>query len=198
MGKTEEELLAASQRQSEIEAQQIIDQEEIDKQRKALEADKAALAHEQKRHLENLEAFEVGQPDQASLSEIGLHSKGVVQVTDRMPTADELELEAFMNEELIVTVNKSGNKEENPVCVPSVNGVNQPCPLGVRLRIRRKYVEALGHSRVEIIEQADENPMMRVEGIDIVAQAALTHNFTVHGDSEKGNEWLAHMLAQPV
>lgn len=202
----------AEEKAKETADQQVKDQEEIDGNRKVLEAkekaleekialfdsriesDMAALAAERRRTADLFEAFEVSQQ---GVAEIGLRGKGIERVTPHMTEA-QMELEAFMNEEVAVTVAKSGNKEENPVALPSVNGVNQPMPLGVKIRVRRKYIEALAHSRVDIILQAEDRPGFQVEGANVQSAVALTHVFNVHNDSEKGQEWLTRLLAEPT
>lgn len=199
MAKTKEE------KQEEIAIQQVVDQEEIDKGRKdlaasieafeeradVLERDMAALRHERKIHAHEVQAFESGQ---AQAPEI--HSAGVVKVTERMPTQEERELEEFMHEFVDVIVPKSADKEENPVIVPSVNGVNQPIWLGQWMRIRRKYIEALAHSRKDLILQKERDGKT-VEGMDVTIDSALTHGFQTDNDSEKGKVWLKQLLDQP-
>lgn len=200
------------EKQAEIATQQVVDQEEIDKGRKdliasnkaleerlasfeeredVLERDMAALQHERKIHAHEVQAFESGQ---AQAPEI--HSAGVVKVTERMPTQEERELEDFMHEFVDVIVPKSADKEENPVIVPSVNGVNQPIWLGQWMRIRRKYIEALAHSRKDLILQKDREGKT-VEGMDVTIDSALTHVFQTDNDSEKGKVWLKQLLDQP-
>ncbi len=219
MAKTEEEKLAAqAERQTKTEDQQVKDQQEIDagrkdvaaaqtalksdmeafearmKEREAnLKKDMDALAHDRQIHAGEVEVFEVAQ---SKLGEIGLRDNGIERVTEKM-TESQIALEAFMHEEVNVLVMKSGDKEENPVSLPSVNGVNQPIPLGVEIRMKRKYVEVLAHSRLDIVLQAEANPMRQVEGINVQSTTALTHNFSVFGDTEKGQRWLANLLAQP-
>tara|TARA_Y100000310_G_scaffold136383_1_gene135243 strand:- start:8027 stop:8614 length:588 start_codon:yes stop_codon:yes gene_type:complete len=188
-------------KQAQVEAQQIKDQEEIDQARidlkereDQLKKDMGALDLDRRRHAHEKDAFEVGQ---RSLGEIGLRSAGVKRVTSPL-SDEELGLEAFMNEEVEVVVAKSVNKEDNPVILPSVNGTNQPIALGFRVRIKRKYIEALAHSRVDTVLQVEDTPVSGViEGMNVYSNAALTHTFSTYNDSEKGKEWLDNLLAQP-
>jgi len=180
-------------------AQQLKDQEGIDSQRDELKEmqasikrDREALSHERKVHSKEVEAFDISK--QGVIPESGA---GLVPTSETM-TATQIELEAFMNEWVQVIVPKSGDKEENPVPVPSVNGVNQPIILGQVVQVRRKFIEVLAHSRIDQVLQKEENPLVRVEGLNVESNAALTHNFNTIGDTDKGNAWLTNLLAEPM
>jgi hypothetical protein len=43
--------------------------------------------------------------------------------------------EAFMNEPVTIVVAESTDENANPMPMPSVNGVCQPCPRGIEMRI---------------------------------------------------------------
>jgi len=207
-----ESIMAKTEEQKKIDAQQVKDQEEIDTARKGLaetvkrfeereanlRKDMDALALDRDRHSKELEVFEVAQSDiNSKISEVGLRDAGIENITGPV-NQTQIELEAFMNELVTIRVPVSGNKEDNPVPVPSVNGVNQPIILGVNMKVKRKYVEALAHSRIDVVEQADAATQnTTVEGINVHSTTALTHNFSTIGDTEKGQAWLTELLAQP-
>lgn len=125
--------------------------------------------------------------------EIGQDRRGIEPVSAN-DFVDQAELEKFMNEMLEIYVHPSPNKEDNPVIVPNVNGVNQPIPRGKVCRIKRKYVEALARNRHTRYEQKVPDatkPHQYIMSPDVVVKDP----FTVRSDpNPKGPEWLQAIL----
>lgn len=105
------------------------------------------------------------------------------------------ELEAFMNQELLILVHES--QEEDPLltATPSVNGVNMPIVMGVETKVRRKYVEALARGRTTAYKQAID-PLDQSR-YDMVPKTVMSFPFTViHDPHPNGREWLKGIMAQ--
>lgn len=108
---------------------------------------------------------------------------------------DLIESEAFMNEELTITIASTTNENDPPYACPSVNGTNQPIARGVPTKVRRKYVEVLARARETKYTQMQnahepDKPIMQV-------REALVYPFTVdHDPNPKGHAWLRQVLAE--
>jgi len=137
-------------------------------------------------------------PDALGIGEIG-NPGPIKNVTGKTGDEinDEIKREAFMHQILSIVVHK-GIPGENPVAVPSVNGVNQPIILGKEIQIKRKYVEALAHSHKIYYTQEVPNPM-KPDVIQMLAEPTPTHSFTVTKDPSGavGKAWLDKIMAQP-
>lgn len=119
---------------------------------------------------------------------------GDIEPVSEQDFAKTAELEAFMEQELIININISQNKEANPVVVPNVNGVNMPICRGVDSKVKRKYVEALArctHTRYEQVVPDSAHP----DKFLMVPNTALVDMFIVKHDPHKfGAEWLDSIL----
>ncbi len=136
----------------------------------------------------------MGQGQSISNHEIGADTRGIdpVAANDLIPQA---ELENFMSQVLTIYIHPSTNKEENPVLIPSVNGVNQPIYRGQPAKIKRKFVEALARNRHTGYEQKIDplNP----ENYQMVPCMVVKDPFTVqHDPSPRGPEWLRQILCE--
>lgn len=128
-------------------------------------------------------------------TELGKDTRGIDVVSARDFVA-QAELEDFMNDILTIYVHPSNNKEDNPVIVPNVNGVNQPIVRGQDCRVKRKFVEALARGRDTRYEQKfpdKSEPDKYIMAPDTV----VTNSFVVRKDPHpKGHEWLQAILAE--
>ena len=135
---------------------------------------------------------ELGKGKDLELGEIG--DPGPVEMTAQADLKD-LELEAFMNEMLIVRVHEDSNDNSVEVPCPNVNGLNQPFIRGQDQKVKRKYVEALARCRVTKYEQQQD--MNRPDNIKMVERTALAYPFTVmHDPNPRGRAWLDAILKQ--
>jgi hypothetical protein len=137
----------------------------------------------------------MGQAPGIPSQELGQDTRGIAPVAanDLIPQA---ELESFMNQILTIYVHPSSNKEENPVLIPSVNGVNQPVIRGQASRIKRKFVEALARNRHTGYEQETPDQTKPHKYI-MVPCMVVKDPFTVqHDPSPRGSEWLKQILCE--
>ena len=108
------------------------------------------------------------------------------------------EVEKFMNQVLTVVVAKDGTQGSYDVITPNVNGINQSIIRGIPQKIKRKYVEALAHSRVTNYEQETPDPR-KPENFEMRDTTVITYPFSVlHDPHPDGAEWLNNLLAQPA
>ena len=78
---------------------------------------------------------------------------GIEQISELHFTKDDIKLEAFMAETMVIEVAPSVSEEEYEVPCPNVNGRNQPVMRGVPTRVKRYFVEALARSFTESFKQ---------------------------------------------
>ncbi|MCP4607742.1 MAG: hypothetical protein GY845_03355 [Planctomycetes bacterium] len=135
-----------------------------------------------------------GQAPPIPHTEIGADTRGIepVAANDMIEQAD---LEMFMNQILTVYIHPSSNKEDNPVLVPSVNGVNQPINRGQDSKVKRKFVEVLARNRhtgyTQIIDKFD--PEKYIMSPDMVVKDPFTVR---HDPDPRGVNWLQNILAE--
>lgn len=126
-------------------------------------------------------------------NELGKDTRGVepVAANDIIPQAD---LENFMNQVLTIYVHPSPNKEDNPVLIPNVNGVNQPVIRGQNSKVKRKFVEALARNRHTGYEQTIPDATKPHKYI-MVPGMVVKDPFTVrHDPHPRGSDWLYGIL----
>ena len=146
--------------------------------------------------LRDFEATSVGPEKSFTLDEI--HDHKMVEGIEGEGFAKAVDLEAFMNEKVLIHVYTDGTSGALEVITPTVNGVNQPIIRGRDQLVKRKYVEVLARSRVvtyrqEVADQA------RPENIQMTPLSNMTAPFVVREDKNpRGRAWLEHILAQPT
>jgi len=109
--------------------------------------------------------------------------------------AGAVEMEAFMNQRLLINIMKSADRESLPVVIPNVNGVNHPILRGVDTLVKRKFVEVLARCRDTKYEQRIDkfNP----EKFIMAPSTAIKDPFVVkHDPHPHGNEWLDIILRE--
>ncbi|HTH12566.1 MAG TPA: hypothetical protein VMA55_23575 [Acidovorax sp.] len=110
-------------------------------------------------------------------------------------TLKDAELEAFMNEPVMVTVLSGGKDNEAPFVQVSVNGVMQMFRRDVPIVVKRKYVERLARAKETGYDQdLDER---KGEGMNVLQQVkSLRYPFSVNrDDNPRGSAWLRAILA---
>lgn len=120
------------------------------------------------------------------------------QVTGVNASDDAVELEAFMNEIVFITIPESTDEEDLPVVSIGVNGMQQPIVRGVSTPVKRKYVEVLAHAKETKYKQvlADSSDPASVQ---MVPRTALSYPFSVdRDDNPNGRAWLRDLLKQPA
>ena len=129
-----------------------------------------------------------------TLDEMGKEPIEKVSETDLVDTA---ELEAFMNEKVLIEVHPTTEDGSLEVILPSVNGVNQPIIRGVAQLVKRKFVEGLARTRTTKYVQQVKDPS-KPQNIDMVERTVLSYPFAVmKDDNSKGYDWLKNILKQP-
>jgi len=107
------------------------------------------------------------------------------------------ELEKFMHDMVTIVVAVGRDPSDNPVVVPSVNGVNQPIIRGVPVTVKRKYLEALARCTVTKYKQEEPNPQ-NPDQLNMSAFASAETPFTVI-DAPAGSvgiEWITAIMKQ--
>lgn len=125
---------------------------------------------------------------------------GVVQgfspeIIDSPVTLKDAELEAFMNEPVMVTVLSGGKDNEAPYVQVAVNGVLQMFRRDVPIVVKRKYVERLARAKETAYDQdLDERQGERMNVLQQIK--SLRYPFQVNrDDNPKGSAWLRAVLA---
>ncbi len=123
------------------------------------------------------------------LDEIG--NQVIEKVTDNDFFTDVVELEAFMEEKLVIEVHPSNVEGDLDVITPNVNGINQPIIRGVPSVVKRKYVEALSRSRLTNYNQKTEAAALDIDNLALHQNTVMAYPFTVLEDKNpKGRPWL--------
>lgn len=126
------------------------------------------------------------------MDELGKHN-----AVDLAEENVDLRGEAFANDILEIEIQESPENGSLDVITVNVNSINQPMIRGKRIAVKRKYVEALAHSRTTKYRQ--ENVDHRdPSNVKMVAKTVLTYPFVVYSDpaGERGKDWLRAILAQ--
>lgn len=127
--------------------------------------------------------------------EFGLVQQFTPEIIDNPVTMKDAELEAFMNEPVMVTVLSAGKDNEAPYVQVAVNGVMQMFRRDVPIVVKRKYVERLARAKETAYEQdLDER---KGESMNVLQQIkSLRYPFQVNrDDNPRGGAWLRAVLA---
>jgi hypothetical protein len=109
---------------------------------------------------------------------------------------EELKLEMFMNEKVIIVVHESPNEEDLPVVCPMVNGVGQPIVRGYPTPVKRKYVECLARAKETRYKQVqmDANDP---SSLKMIPRTVLAYPFAIErDDNPNGRAWLRDIIRQ--
>lgn len=135
----------------------------------------------------------IKQGKEIPLSEID--STGGVEPVSEAMFADDLALEAFMNEILTIVVHQDTSEGSLDVIAPNVNGINQPIVRGAKSKVKRKYVEALARTRLESFGQRQDS--FDLSSIALVPRTVIAYPFSVINDpNPNGRTWLEGILAE--
>ena len=111
--------------------------------------------------------------------------------------------EAFMNELITIRMHIDTTQGKNAVVMPQVNGVNQPIPRGVPVRIKRKYLEILARNKKEDFKQIgmDIADIQRlpdnVNTNRMIGTSMLVDGFEIIEDRNPiGRDWLDKILLE--
>jgi hypothetical protein len=121
---------------------------------------------------------------------------GPVEKVSETNFVEVAELEAFMNQKLLININLSGNKEDLPVLLPNINGINHPILRGVDTWVKRKFVEVLARTRLTRYEQRIPDPM-HPDKFVMDRHTSVKDPFIVKKDPHKfGRNWLEGILRE--
>lgn len=136
------------------------------------------------------------QPDTKKMvlkDEPGLSKEGLIETELGM---SDIDMEAFMHELVVVEVHDSTDENANPLPVFSVNGQSQIFPRGVKVGVKRKFVEALARckeTKHTFVRPDPANPDYQERR----SKTALAYPFAVHqDDNPKGRAWLNAIVAE--
>jgi hypothetical protein len=122
---------------------------------------------------------------------VGVEVEGVLGASSHK---DAVELEAFMNETVVINVAEDNDENAIPWVVPNVNGVNQPIFRGVDTPVKRKFIEVLARAinttyRQTLKDSADPGSIIHVP------KNALAYPFTIVEDrNPNGRSWLRRIF----
>ncbi len=109
---------------------------------------------------------------------------------------DAVELEAFMNEMVLIRISERQHENDVPVAFVSVNGVNHPIPRGVPTWVKRHYVEALEHSRTKAYDLQLTDPQDPSKR-ELVERPMKSFPYMVLEDrNPRGRAWLDSLMRQ--
>lgn len=110
-------------------------------------------------------------------------------------TMKDAELEAFMNEPVMVTVLSSGKDNEMPYVQVAVNGVTQMFLRDQPIVVKRKYVERLARAKETGYDQTVDDRLGERMNI-LQNRHSLRYPFQVNrDDNPRGAAWLRAILA---
>lgn len=128
------------------------------------------------------------------LTEINSGGGGIEQVAGFDPR--DIDLEAFMNERLVVIVYEDNREGALRIIRPEVNGVAQPIVRGVKTKVKRKYVEVLARGVNTGYDQVQRDPSDRAS-LDMIPTTRQSYPFSVIYDPNPlGREWLETIMAE--
>lgn len=110
---------------------------------------------------------------------------------------DKAEAEAFMNEPLVIRVHTTNDKNAPPSVFVGLNGEGGWIPRGVKVRLRRKFVERLAQSQSASFSTQQKADPHADEGMEIKRTSGQEYPFEVlHDPNPKGRAWLARITRE--
>lgn len=112
-------------------------------------------------------------------------------------TRTSAEIEKFMQDELVIVIHKSTDKNAVPRVPVGVNGEVAWLPRDTKIRIPRKFVERLARSQ-EATFRTDDNPDPRMDEGKIIRRTnGQVFPFQVlHDPSPRGAAWLQRVTRE--
>lgn len=120
------------------------------------------------------------------------------EVVDKIDKT-ELELVAFMEEEVEVVILDSEKDNAEQVIHLCHNGRNQFMLRGVKTRIKRKFLDILARAKTEIVRTPEVIDSSGNNTRSIKLSSTLCYPFQVISDrNPMGRDWLERVIAEPV
>lgn len=118
----------------------------------------------------------------------------VVDGPKAMDKANEL---AFMEEMVEVVVSQTTDKNAERFPHVAVNGVNQYFVRGDKMKVRRKFIEALARAKKTAVSTVAGKDQDGADTMNIAQSTGLRYPFSVvHDPNPRGHAWLEKVLAE--
>ena len=109
---------------------------------------------------------------------------------------DLAEAEKFMNEIVVIRIQKTTDKNAANHVPLSVNGLTHPVVRGIPTPVKRKFVEVLARMKESSYDQHFPNPA-ELDRYEMIETEALAYPFEIiRDDNPRGFEWLQRILAE--
>lgn len=120
-----------------------------------------------------------------------------IEVAKEVEVRSSADIEAFMQDELVIVIHKSTDKNAVERVPVGVNGETAWLPRDMKLRIPRKFVERLARAQ-EATFRTDDNPDPRMDEGKIIRRTnGQVFPFQVlHDPSPRGAAWLAKVTRE--
>lgn len=132
---------------------------------------------------------------QTNSMEFGVVPEFTKEIIDSPVTMDDVELEAFMQEPVMVTVLSGGKDNETRFVQVSVNGITQMFERDRPIVVKRKYIERLARAKETGYRQNVDASLGEAMN-RMTNHHSLRYPFQVNrDDNPKGAAWLRSILA---
>ena len=120
-----------------------------------------------------------------------------IEVAKEVEVRSSAEIEAFMQEELVIVIHKSTDKNAVERVPVVVNGETAWLPRDIKLRIPRKFVERLARAQ-EATFRTDDNPDPRMDEGKIIRRTngQVFPFIVLHDPSPIGRTWLERVTRE--
>ena len=105
---------------------------------------------------------------------------------------------AFMEEEVLVRIHTTTDKNANPIPDVYVNGRVQRFLRGQEQRVKRKFIAKLAQSQSTVYDNVKTQGADGEDKYIYPPNTAEVYPFTVINDSPKGEQWLKALMASPA
>ena len=132
---------------------------------------------------------------QTNTMEFGVVPDFTAEIIDNPVSMEGVEMEAFMNEPVMVTVLSGGKDNEAPYVQVAVNGVMQMFRRDTPIVVKRKYVERLARAKETGYDQTVDDRLGERMNL-LHNRHSLRYPFQVNrDDNPRGAAWLRSVLA---
>lgn len=121
-----------------------------------------------------------------------------LEVVNAFQFKDMAELEAFMNEKVVVEVLPTPDRNAEFLIPLNVNGTTQNVIRNRQIPIRRKYVEVLARAKEVTVSTSEYEDVVGNRAVRVNRTPSLKFPFRTIGDSPRGDAWLKQILAEPA
>jgi hypothetical protein len=132
---------------------------------------------------------------QTNTMEFGVVPDLTPEIIDNPVSMADVDLEAFMNEPVMVTVLSGGRDNEMQFVQVAVNGITQMFERDRPIVVKRKYVERLARAKETGYRQTLDNQLVELMN-RMTNHHSLRYPFQVNrDDNPRGSAWLRSILA---